>query len=901
MSNNNLPPGVGGSIPGGQAPQPGAAGYIPPPVGPPQGLPPQGGQVPPPAPGGNMLGVGWPIIPDGWPPIPGGQAPPPPPAGNNAPAGWPDIPGELSVTPGGQNPAPGGQNPENPPNNPENPPNNPDDPNVPPEMFPPGSIPNPGDYPQRTWGPPVPPGPGEMLPDNRPRTPWAERFGRVDSMFYHMDPSSSGFSPQYPKLDPKYHGDIPSDFPFPPGWVEFDKYIYNHSLQARHFEGGRTWQIPAFHAELSLADNKDTMKGGNTEDCRAPEAQKALRERYDRETIEVNEDTWFSFFRKDRWFAPKLREDVFSVDRDEVWAELRFILELANRILKTLVEQKHEWMDTIMWGTVALWSEVKFTEPYEKARVLLPHRVEAEFCRSQGMMPMNPSMIDSPKEVYFAEWEKLLDDLVWTFSENSKVSAWGYFTILKRQPSIWLETGQFQSLLEEDLTIAERTLIVVNIAFTICHEIMHATMRSRLVRFVRVTEYAKITKEEVERGAYEPFYNFESIAEIGESWENAVFGGVLNNLPGPIAERALQRGRPDQHLIPMNCTVKEWPSRITCLSYLGSPKCALDLEDIYEKYSIQSKVSHVPIAYQYMLLGKDFWDTDAVKDFHMPDIFLTTQDNSCPTGYHALTEVRMDSEFLPAHNNTLARFDERVARWTEASSRIPGVWMEDWSASPWGDFKRRRMVDEFRRAFTNRRELICRDISSALVASLQEGDPEAMPKTGSRENFDWLFCIIGLIMKAALPIRRKEYCCFKEVDWLRAQPAQQAGAAGKNFTIWAVNWDYGFDLVPQTELCHPLTGSDIDDPNHNSFLDAAESLMDAADQIGTDQPALWIETLQDAIANLRQQRQTLTRIESWADTFPWMVPEYDGAVYVRYIPGRPFHEPFNTKYKYIDE
>ncbi|KAI1637839.1 hypothetical protein F4809DRAFT_299099 [Biscogniauxia mediterranea] len=362
----------------------------------------------------------------------------------------------------------------------------------------------------------------------------------------------------------------------------------------------------------------------------------------------------------------------------------------------------------------------------------------------------------------------------------------------------------------------------------------------------------------------------------------------------------MQKNRPDKRLIPLSCTGKEWPSRDACLGYLGTQKLAPDIDALFELYGPQSKISHIPVSFQYMLLTQAFWDAEGPKDFHMPDIIVTTSDRTQHTGYLPKTEVSRDSEFLQAHKNTVARFDERVAMWTESTNRIPFPWIQEWSTTPWGEIKRRGLVDEFRRQFKNRNELACHDISAALLAMFQPGDPEALPVPGSRDNNDWLFGVIGLIMKAAIPIRYKSYFFFKEIDWLRAWPAQQARAAGKNFSLWAADGDWGSERIPKTEVSHPVTGSDIEDPDHHTFLDAAEHLMAVVDRTGADQPAIWVETLQRAIRMLRRMRDEYSDEESWADVFPWQVPDYDGALYVRWIPGKHFNEPFPTKYEYVD-
>lgn len=82
-----------------------------------------------------------------------------------------------------------------------------------------------------------------------------------------------------------------------------------------------------------------------------------LLQDYMEQRIEVDESTWFPFFRRDRWYdldqgfsdtiveadGKTWQTSTWSVGDDRVWDVLRFSLEIANRILKALIRDNNKW------------------------------------------------------------------------------------------------------------------------------------------------------------------------------------------------------------------------------------------------------------------------------------------------------------------------------------------------------------------------------------------------------------------------------------------------------------------------------------------------------------------------------------------------------------------------------
>lgn len=89
------------------------------------------------------------------------------------------------------------------------------------------------------------------------------------------------------------------------------------------------------------------MPGGHIRSLAATVAPEVHQNLIDTEGLRVDEDNWFLFFRKDRWWVSSaLAEDPpggqqWSVDDPGVWSVLRLAIELADRIITTLMKERH--------------------------------------------------------------------------------------------------------------------------------------------------------------------------------------------------------------------------------------------------------------------------------------------------------------------------------------------------------------------------------------------------------------------------------------------------------------------------------------------------------------------------------------------------------------------------------
>jgi hypothetical protein len=159
------------------------------------------------------------------------------------------------------------------------------------------------------------------------------------------------------RLDPRYYDADPQadKFVTPTTYEDVDELFVTEEFQRYYFLGLTSWSVPPLNSVLSFWDENAAIMGGHrrgNDEC--PE----LWLDYMAERIEVDESTWLPFFRKDRWYDLDVqnRKDIikaadettwqvtkWSVDDDRIWVHLRVTLEIANRILKALIQDNNEW------------------------------------------------------------------------------------------------------------------------------------------------------------------------------------------------------------------------------------------------------------------------------------------------------------------------------------------------------------------------------------------------------------------------------------------------------------------------------------------------------------------------------------------------------------------------------
>ncbi|ORY54358.1 uncharacterized protein BCR38DRAFT_148535 [Pseudomassariella vexata] len=145
-----------------------------------------------------------------------------------------------------------------------------------------------------------------------------------------------------------------------------------------------------------------------------------------------------------------------------------------------------------------------------------------------------------------------------------------------------IHVGHLRALCDEQTPLAERCNIQASLAVVMLHEIMHATYRSR------------VSREPDIPGGEEPYMYPEVNNEIGDSFETAIFGGLIR--PNPTA-----RGEEIFRGVNTHLSVLEWPHFLD----LGN----LPAATIAHVASTQVSMDYlIPVAWASALQTQHFWD-----------------------------------------------------------------------------------------------------------------------------------------------------------------------------------------------------------------------------------------------------------------------------------------------------
>jgi hypothetical protein len=198
--------------------------------------------------------------------------------------------------------------------------------------------------------------PPRSNPDHPPPSPWAARYyPRTDPYWrFAGGTSHSGLAPEFPTLHPSNFHEEPPWNPIPkPSNPELDRLFYAERWQRFDLSGLMTWQIP------SLAT---APYGYAAQDPLPVPGEDWTWDKYYKERVVPNEQSWFPFFRKNRWFDLRTNgletiqnpfPEVFdhdtnwwTVDNPIIWENLSVSIEIANRFLITMLNNRNTWFVT---------------------------------------------------------------------------------------------------------------------------------------------------------------------------------------------------------------------------------------------------------------------------------------------------------------------------------------------------------------------------------------------------------------------------------------------------------------------------------------------------------------------------------------------------------------------------
>ncbi|KAI0533867.1 hypothetical protein GGR58DRAFT_521066 [Xylaria digitata] len=324
------------------------------------------------------------------------------------------------------------------------------------------------------------------LPDNTPESPWAVRLekpGETRNVFIWDNLRHSGYAPEAPRVnDPIRYLDTSdmvhqNEAPDVPNDKDLDKLFRIECYQAHKLRGMKTWEAISLHRWVNFGPEFGSFSGGHLPNDTGDTAR-AMAIVYELSRVQVDETRWFSFFRKDRWYdwiqtSPPARVggQVWSVDNPNVWKELSVGLELADRALKALIEDKNDhekWEDIVPPTAGAEYSQ----PPIDNARVLLGLRTEKIIAEEKGQ----PCPFNWIADMSKPQWRQRLEEILSTYR--------------------W-----------------------------IVHELTHGIIGSRFQNNLPGEYPPNRTRPP------EPFINFHGINEIGHTMEHLFFGGSTMVLP----------------------------------------------------------------------------------------------------------------------------------------------------------------------------------------------------------------------------------------------------------------------------------------------------------------------------------------------------------------------------------
>ncbi|KAI8948342.1 hypothetical protein F4801DRAFT_557551 [Xylaria longipes] len=602
--------------------------------------------------------------------------------------------------------------------------------------------------------------------DNRPLSPWAERYGPYkNSDPWPTEPvKHSNFAPIHPPVHPVFYGDEPSvegHEVFSSGY-EKDRLFVSEVAFKAIFHSIQPWQLGPMTRSLRLSQ-RGFIPGGHISSL-SGEAH-IHRLIYDTERIQVDEDSWFPFLKKNRWRSTAANEpsilsgNLWSVDDPKVWEELRISLELANRILNALVKDKHIFLQTLLFGKLTYWETARqelfpdqLPPPNNNSTVLLSYPFYKN--RFAQVHPNQPCDMDPvlalTEDQYRDQLCRLGSQQDWALVDVKHESGdrEGGRTYTLAGSMIFLNVGAIRPLIKDNITLAERLELVYHIANTVLHELSHALLASR----VRDDNSHLNQLGRYEYREDEPFIDFNAQAEMGYAFETALYGGAIRS--------AVHRGPGDTILAPHKVT---WPfPTLLADSSLGSVVPGHPATGA----GVENRLTLIPSLWYSAMLSEDFWQNDSIPrksdSFRIGDYFCSRTPHKPGVDeweYKRAPVIEGNPEQLDAgYADMVTNWKLRESLWNQSRAGWYDVEKGIWENSPWSDVPSRMRMNAFSQEMNkplDQRDLIlCVHETILLIGSATWiGGQQDYIASVLKNQTSWIYHAIGLLMLACLPLR----------------------------------------------------------------------------------------------------------------------------------------------------
>ncbi|KAI1827787.1 hypothetical protein F4861DRAFT_535618 [Xylaria intraflava] len=744
----------------------------------------------------------------------------------------------------------------------------------------------------------------------RPLSPWAQRFGYnrqgrepiLDDFEIH-----SNLAPIWPRMHPLYYSNPPNDNSRPVTMRDIDTVFATEASQEQTLQGLRSWEVGPLMQHVRFSNQSGLIPGGHQtagdgafDNAANEKARRDALKVFHAERIQVDESTWFKFLRKDRWLNTvglkyASRED-WSVDIPKIWEVLSIILELANRIFRALVAEKHTILETVLYGLFADWDQiVQDPAPMPAPKFLLSRQFVAAVNARET--PNDPSPLDFVANFTPQDWENRLEDLLqthgWSFVDKFKTDTEIWGVNIDRINCTLLDIAPLKRLMGNQITLAERCFLFYVGATTVVHELFHAIWATRRMGQSRLPPgFPRIdwTRRAGDLDDEEPMVDYEGDWEIGFAAETRIFGGVLQLGPSRVDD------------LPLGAFSADWPRPY------NQPSA---LEGYYHPaFDPQKGLRHTRVTSLHVskMLSAAFWDDPAIPNktanyFHHNQIFInnTIWGGRARFRYNLVTLADTngmnllpgEQEMIDTWNDTHYTVSRRRAAWGYERHR------DTWADSAWNLIGDRRDILSFARAFLRRDAVECRALSDTMVHSVSwTSDRDVytrdIPPLSREEPYRWLYHALGLLMFAAMPI-------FEDpVDDSREIMIEYRFEPSRTCTLPAQRTEFTLTVkenrkAPESRMFDPLKRPNvkpINDFDQDDYLDLVTSLVDYMGQQHVLVETTWLNEILRMVDNLRRKRADIKRQygnvlakERWVSSWDFEMPEYN-QTFSRYWAGR---------------
>ncbi|KAI1497863.1 hypothetical protein F5X99DRAFT_432584 [Biscogniauxia marginata] len=506
----------------------------------------------------------------------------------------------------------------------------------------------------------------------------------------------------------------------------------------------------------------------------------------------------------------------------------------------------------------------------------------------------------------------LTEDILFSFVDEADTTGWARGMLGVTQPVIdpddntpvliRLNISSLRALCSGDLTAAETCLAQFQLAKT------HAIWYQRKI-------YLPIPEDEessdgisgsyalsLDGGLYvnEPFFEDEFIAELGFSFENAVFGGKMMHQPEDF-KPGLYAG------IYFQLSIRPWPNSFDAMR--------VDYEMVlnYDQNvpdCMKGRWFHVPIFWVSALQNEDFWNSVVLKYgsrmFNPPRLFeatISAKYNLRRThGLRPIPSTGNIVEFQPDLDRLSTKWKTKRRTWRSLRPWAQREYKR-WVASPWSWPQARQAIKDFRDAFFKKQINIAMKSAQILLdfVDLSRNCLTSSSSSGFDPN-SLLFHGLGCLMMASLPYKSPD----NQVGAESSTIYQRSEIAAKDnpdlpIQVEAFNTNNFSDIIDTVSYRDTLRNfkedNDIGDPC--KYLDYFRKLFERYEQ-ELVLPRAWVVPCMQLYHKLRSERIPGLASFSWASSFEFDVPSYDNA-WVKMKSDATFDAVVADKYEDVSE